>query len=701
MGTPQPGNLAPAVRLKAAGGASLAWKLNRLRCMSPAEIGHRVVKAAATRVEAWGFVRCVVPAPDLARTSSPWIHADARVDPSPCLAAAERILAGRYDVFALKDVELGSPPRWNRDPKTGIQAPLEFGKRLDYRDEHRVGDCKYLWEPNRHLHFVTLAQAYALTAQQRFADALREQLDSWFAACPFRLGPNWSSSLEAGLRLINWAAAWQLMSGIHSRLFEGDDGRAFRDRWLVSVYQHCEFIAGHLSLHSSANNHLVGEVAGLYVACTTWPHWERAREWRQLARSVLERESLLQNAPDGVNREQAVSYQQWEIDLLLIPLLAARAQGEDFPRAYAKRIESMLEYVASIMDVGGNLPMFGDADDGFVVRMDPREGFCRFRSQLATGAVLFGRDDFKAKARRMDDKTRWLLGARADFQFEAIDASHARLPVRREFPDGGYYILGTDFETPDEIRVVADAGPLGYREIAAHGHADALSFTLSVGGNEFLVDPGTYAYHTQPEWRAYFRGTAAHNTIRVDGRDQSQPGGNFMWLRKANARCTRWSPGAAHDVFEGWHDGYGALDDLVIHRRRITLDKAARYLLLEDALEMEGRHTVEIFMHCHEDCRVALDVNHARVSRGERRIEIVLPQVEAADVRVLRGSVDPCGGWISRAFDVKQPAATLAWRATLSGRVLLRTRIDCGTMLRPDQPLGASGHAPGQLASPK
>src|SRR6185503_16237381 len=123
------------------------------------------------------------------------------------------------------------------------------------------------------------------------------------------------------------------------------------------------------------------------------------------------------------------------------------------------------------------------------------------------GAVLFGRSEFKAKAGALDDKTRWLLGPRADEDFAAIDAATAKLPVRRTFPEGGMYVLGSGFETPEEIRIVADAGPLGYREIAAHGHADALSFTLSVGGDEFLVDPGTFTYHTQPEWRAYFRGT--------------------------------------------------------------------------------------------------------------------------------------------------------------------------------------------------
>src|SRR5207302_1562759 len=207
-----------------------------------------------------------------------------------------------------------------------------------------------------------------------------------------------------------------------------------------------------------------------------------ARAWRAGARAILEREALLQNAPDGVNREQAVSYQQFELDLLLHPLLAGRANGRRYSAAFESRIEAMIEYLASVMDAGGSIPMFGDSDDGLVVRLAQDDGHCNYRSLLATGAILFRRGDFKAKAGRLDDKTRWLFGEGADAAFERLDGTKAQLPVRRAFAHGGYYILGCGFETKDEIRLVADAGPLGYQTIAAHGHADALAFTLSVGG---------------------------------------------------------------------------------------------------------------------------------------------------------------------------------------------------------------------------
>jgi hypothetical protein len=671
MGTAESRNLASALRLN----EKVLWKLNRLRTMTPAEIRHRVVQAAHIRAERWGFARCVVPPPDLSRRTNPWIDREAGVDRALYCAAADRIAAGTFDLFAMQGVHLGNPPRWNRDPKTGIEAPLEFGKQLDYRDPAVVGDCKYLWEPNRHLHLVTLAQAYALTGRDHYAVTVRRHLESWFTACPHRMGVNWSSALEPALRLVNWALTWQLLGGVESPVFQGGDGERFRARWLESVFQHAEFVCGHFSQHSSANNHLIGEAAGVYIAGVAWPHWERSAHWRETAGRILEREALLQNAPDGVNREQAIAYQHFTFDLLLLPLLAARANGDGFSQAYVGRLERMLEFLASIMDVAGNVPMIGDSDDAFVARLDPRPGFDRYRALLAIGAVLFRRGDFKAKARALDDKTRWLLGDQAEEVFERIATDPARLPVRRDFPDGGYYILGERFETPREIRMVVDAGPLGYQAIAAHGHADALSFTLSIGGREMIVDPGTFAYHTEPLWRAYFRGTSAHNTLRIDGEDQSEPGGKFMWLRKASAGCSGWRTGPGEDAFEGWHDGYRRLADPVMHVRTICFDKQASLFVIEDALQMAGAHEIELFFHFSERCRVTLGPDGCVAEQDGVRVGLRLPDMQGASVELFEGSVDPIAGWVSRRFDERMPAPTLRWRATLAGNCTLRTQI--------------------------
>jgi len=618
-----------------------------------------------------------VPSPNLLAIPRPWVHATARVDPSRYLAAADRIAAGKLDVFALRNVDLGSPPRWNRDPKTGVEAPLVFGKLLDHRNPQLVGDIKYLWEVNRHLHLVTLAQAYALSGNVRYFNVIRQHLESWFAECPYRMGLNWSSALEAAIRLINWSVTWQLLGAARSPLFEGAEGARLRQRWLESIYQHAQFVRGYFSGHSSANNHLIGEAAGLFIAALAWPCWPHAHVWLEEAKAILEREILLQNAPDGVNREQAVSYQQFELDLLVLALFAGKANGQTFSAAFESRIEVMMEYLASIMDAGGNISMFGDSDDSLVVRLAQGGEHCRYRSLLAVGAILFRRGDFKAKADGLDDKTRWLLDEDANAAFQGLDDKGAQLPVRRAFTEGGYYILGCDFESENEIRLVADAGPLGYQTIAAHGHADALAFTLSVGGKEFLIDPGTYAFHAQGPWRSYFRGTAAHNTLRIDGKDQSQPGGDFMWLRKANAQCTLWRSSDDRDVFEARHDGYAHLSDPVEHRRRISLDKRARQVIIEDTVLMSGTHEIELFFHCSEQCRVEPAPGGCLISRDGRILSLLLPEAPGAITRIHCGELAPISGWVSRRFDEKRPTPTIAWRARLAGDVVLRSEIAC------------------------
>ena len=664
--------------------AALHWRINRLRCMPAAEVPFRVARAIVSSLEPLAPWRARVPAADREPSTGRWVHVPDGLDPAPYVAAADRIAAGTLDIFAVSCRSGETGPRWNRDPRTGVQAPLTWGKRLEYRDRRRVGDIKYLWEVNRHLHLVTLVQAWALTRDPKYTLVLRQQLESWLRECPFGRGANWCSSLEAAIRLINWAIVWQLVGGADAALFAGEEGGQLKRRWLASVYQHARFVQGYFSRYSSANNHLIGEAAGLYIAGVTWPCWPAMRRWRKSARRILLREALLQNSADGVNLEQAVCYQQFVLDFLLLALLAGASSGDRFPQAYRQRLAALLGFLAAIMDAGGHVPMVGDADDGAVTRLAPGAGFCPYRSLLASGAVLFGSGVCKAKARELDDKTRWLFGPRAVEAFERLGNARPAPPEPRAFPGGGYYILGCDFETRSEIRLLADMGPLGYGAIAAHGHADALSFTLSIGGLEFLIDPGTYLYHGGGPWRAYFRGTAAHNTVRIDRLDQSEPGGDFLWLRKARAGCEAARVTDTVESLDGWHDGYLRLPDPVLHRRRLILEKPARRLVIEDRLEMSGEHEVEIFFHCAAECRVEALGSGFAIQRGSATLLLELPRDARGAARLYQGSTDPLCGWLSRHYDQREPSPTIAWRARLSGAALLRTELVCRSDYRCD-----------------
>src|SRR5688572_13445831 len=244
-------------------------------------------------------------------------------------------------------------------------------------------------------------------------------------------------------------------------------------------------------------------------------------------------------------------------------------------------------------------------------------GFSAHMSQVATGAVLFERPDLAARAGAVDGKTVSLLGIEAVRKLMQLkDRGRAGFRPRQQFTESGYYLLGSAFGTPEEVRLLIDAGPLGYLTTAAHGHADALSFVLNIGDREILVDPGTYAYHTEPAWRQYFRGTLAHNTVGIDGQDQSVQAGNFMWAQHARARCLEFEPAAALQRFVGEHDGYRRLADPVTHRREIEFHPQGRLIEVADSLSCEGGHEARRAWHFAENCQVEVQGNTIRVISG-------------------------------------------------------------------------------------
>jgi hypothetical protein len=647
-----------------------SWYLNRLRAMSAGEVGARVLRQVRFGLERAGALRADrPPSPSAWPPSEPMSAAPPTQESAVYVEAANRVLEGRFDFFG-ETFHLGHEVRWNVDPKTGTTAPLVFGKTMNYRDSRLVGDIKYLWELNRHLETVTLAQAYAVSGDVRYLEHLRRLLLSWIEQCPYLKGANWCSSLELGIRLINWQLAYRIAGGARSPLFAGEEGKLFAELWLRSIYQHVHFVMGHLSGHSSANNHLIGELAGAYVAAATWPCWPQMSRWRTRAQALLLAQAEAQTHEDGVNREQAVSYQQFVMYFLLVAGLASRSTPAPFPVSYWRTFRRMTTFVDALLDVGGNVPMIGDADDGIVFALVPRDRFDPFRELLAVSGRLFASARWRERAIGHDSTARWLCEGTVPLGEDEDPGS--KTPTK--FEAGGYYVLGHRLGEEDETRLIVDAGPLGYLSIAAHGHADCLSLLLSAGGKEFLIDPGTYCYHTQREWRDYFRGTAAHNTVRVDGSDQSEISGPFMWSEKAVPRVLAYETTPTRDRFRASHSGYRRLEDPVVHTREIIFDKEHGTIEVVDEIECAGSHRIERFWHFSEQCSVESSGAHVVATNGDARLTLDV-DAPSAGCRLMRGDTQPIGGWISRRFGHKQPTTTVVFTQDVRGAVSMRTRL--------------------------
>jgi hypothetical protein len=564
----------------------------------------------------------------------------------------------RIQIFDL-EFPVGFDFDWHHDYRNNKQVERRFSGRLDIRNTEVVGDIKYIWEVNRHQYLSALA--YAQNGGQH-TDTLARAVRSWLRDNPYLSGVNWTSSLELALRIISWALLYPRIAT------DVNCDSAFRDRWLASIYLHLSRIAGRLSLYSSANNHLIGELVGLYVGASCFPFWGACAGWRDFAHRSLEREILLQVSDDGVNREQAMSYHLFTLELLLLAFVVGRNCGRPFSDAYAGRLRAMLDFLHAVATPAGDLPWYGDSDDarGFVFAQD--ESALEVTTQL--GGLLF---DEPAWLRFRVRPTAAAQALVPDLLGALSNPAASSGPPRELFTDGGLACVRTN---DDMIRLLMDFGPLGYTSIAAHGHADALSIWLAIGDEYFVIDAGTYAYHSHSEWRNYFRSTAAHNTARVDDCDQSQIAGRFLWSTKAKPRLVQFQESKGHVVIEAEHDGYTRLDDPVVHRRTVDFDRATGSFSLADSFRCAHRHTIELFFHLHEDATVThVAGGTAELLWHGSRIVFSSPDT-LLPWDVICGSEAPKVGWRSRAFNRKQPITTLRLRAEINGNTVIVTQVD-------------------------
>ncbi|MGC1726578.1 MAG: alginate lyase family protein [Candidatus Acidiferrales bacterium] len=561
-------------------------------------------------------------------------------------------------VFDLK-FPLGFEFDWHRDYHDGRQVDRRFAGALNIRDTAVVGDIKYVWEPSRHQHLSALA--YAANAEQH-ADYIFQSLDTWLNANPYLRGVHWTSSLELAERMLSWAL---LYPRIADRIAHDRD---FRERWLSSIYLHLARIARKLSLHTSANNHLIGELVGLYVGSSCFNFWPECRAWRHFAGRSLEREIRLQVGEDGVNREQAISYHLFTLELLLLAFVIARNTGTPFSDEYAQRLRAMAQFLDTVTTSTGDMPLYGDSDDARGFLFSERETALEVTTQLA--GLLF-REPTWLRFRTAPTQAARALIPELLPRFDR--SARATLPPRELFADAGMACVRTN---DGKIRLLMDFGSLGFNSTAAHGHADALSVWLSIGDEYFLIDAGTYAYHSHPEWRAFFRSTAAHNTSRVDHCDQSEMTGRFLWGSKAAARLLRMESNPEYVTVEAEHDGYARLPDPVIHRRAVGFDRSAGSVRVEDSFQCAGRHEIEIFFHMHEEAKL-LNVCDGEVQVAWRGHRVVFSSPDR-NTRwdVVSGSENPRLGWRSQQFNQKQPIATLRIRAEIDGPTRIRTNLD-------------------------
>ncbi|MBI3485293.1 MAG: heparinase II/III-family protein, partial [Acidobacteria bacterium] len=310
----------------------------------------------------------------------------------------------------------------------------------------------------------------------------------------------------------------------------------------------------------------------------------------------------------------------------------------------------MLELLC-VLGRAGEPPRWGDDDGGRV--FDPRRNQAQhLLDPLSTGAVLFGRGDFKNIVGGLRAETLWLLGRRGAEKFDETPA-HAPARTSAHFEESGIHVMAGSQGPPQQM--VIDGGPLG-SGTGGHGHADTLSLHLTVDGHECLADPGTFLYVASQGERDAFRGSAAHNVLLVDGKDHAEMGGPFSWRARPEARVEQWVTAEEFDLFVASHDGYTRLPQPITHRRWVFYLRN-RFWLVRDVVVGSGTHDVEINWHLAPGLQPSATT--ANVLRAEVSARSALAFV-APDGHDWEQSLE--SGWYSPAYGKKIQSPLLRFR---------------------------------------
>ncbi|MCX4977612.1 alginate lyase family protein [Streptomyces sp. NBC_00620] len=629
---------------------SVGWYLRRLSRMGPREVGGRA--GDAVRRRRWRSARPDCPSVTGARfTAVLPAGTIAAIPPDAAkrlIAEADRLMYGHVEYFGVVRDDLTDPDWWY-DPKTGRRAPWGYAFDVPYRNEDAVGDIKQIWELSRHQYLTVLAAAYAITGNERYAERVAEHLRSWWAANPPLRGVHWISGIELGIRLLSWVWIRRLLDG-----WPGTAG-LFEDNTVAlnQIWHHQRWLAAFPSRGSSANNHIIAEAAGQFAGACAFDWFPSSARWRADALRSLERQLRGNTFASGLNRELATEYHGLVLELGLAAVAEADAADVPVPASIRLVLLRMTDALAAVVDSRLRPPRQGDADDGHGLVVDGA-GTERWASLLATGDAVFGRLAWWPTVTGTDVRTPLLAALIRPYAKDGTVTRPSSRPAH--FADAGLTIL----RGPGEIWARCDGGPHGFLSIAAHAHADALSVEVRHDGVDVLADPGTYCYHGQPGWRQYFRSTLGHNTLQLDGSDQSVSGGPFLWTRQARTRVLAVDTSDASDGgtarWSAEHDGY----QRSVHRRRVELTAASQELRVVD--EVRGpRRAVQLAFHLGPAIAADLADNRARLTwtrDGEDR-SAVLDLPGQLSWRAHRGETAPPLGWYSAGFGRKEPSTTL------------------------------------------
>lgn len=505
------------------------------------------------------------------------------------ISGADKICEHKFDILGSGEVFLGKKIDWHIDFKTGYK----WSHKTYYKDiaiPYNEGDIKVPWELSRFQHLPLLGQAYQITGQEKYVLEFKEQVSDWIRENPVKFGPNWTCTMDVAIRASNWLVAWEFFKS--SPLI--DD--SFILKFFKNILLHARFIRNNLEYSEDlTSNHYLADIAGLFFIACMVPEFKESEEWLSFSQKELESEIKKQVYEDGCDFEASTCYHRLVLEFFFYSALLGDKAGEKFSSGYLARLEKMFDAVVYLLKPNGKMPQIGDNDSGrFFIFECSSDNDLDMRYLLWLGLLFFKQPGFNVfQLDQLCPAILILFGPNGLEQIRKYSSDLKEIESHA-FQDAGWYVMRNENDY-----LLISCGPNGQKNNGGHGHNDKLSFELCLGGEDIIVDPGSYLYTIEPKMRNTFRSTNYHNTIEVAGVEQNRFHKEFLFVTEndAKAEVLRFEILKTGGYFKGRHFGYNKSSMHIIHEREFRFVWEEKRIYITDILSGTGNVSFRMNLH--------------------------------------------------------------------------------------------------------
>lgn len=394
---------------------------------------------------------------------------------------------------------------WHKDYISEFEYPMLRFDKINIAEWFDKGiDIKFPWEMSRLSLLLIISVNYLKTKELKYYRLYKRQLIDWINKNPFCYGINWNCTMNVAIRAINLTVSFCYMKD----LFEQENDKTVLYVLSDLLIQHAEYISRFPEVKKSGhtNNHTVANYAGLLFLALVLANHKKSGKWLTQAIRGLESCIRYQTYDDGVNFEGSIPYHGYVLEMLAYSAIVSRANDIFLSNTYYKLLFRMFEYTAAYVDHNGNAPAIGDNDSGKILDFHIVKD--QDHSCLIDLAEIIFNYKIPSQCSKKNPFLYELVPAIKKMDLEEIGVSPRKTDRSIIFDKGGAYCLKNK-----HFSLLVSCFPLGQCGKGGHNHLDAGSFTLSVDGVPIIVDPGTFSYTRDYQFRNKFRCFTSHNAL--------------------------------------------------------------------------------------------------------------------------------------------------------------------------------------------